>query len=196
VGDTGGRLLQGICSGSGLRRPRGSAVPRGPERVTVQLVHNVPGPSPNSPHTASTSRGGTLRLLATSGEGEGGRPSKDRGSPAFRVPVDFAVSSVPVCGRVTGPLAMAASILRHSSSANPHSHRQGLGCQRHVAGGEAGETTAPRFPSAHRRMMPSVWPSSPAVAARAGLATSPRPPERSRDTSRRSSPSPNPDRTH
>jgi hypothetical protein len=53
---------------------------------------------PNLGHTASTSRGGTFCQLATSGEREGGRPSNDRGSPAFCVPVQTAVSPTPNCG--------------------------------------------------------------------------------------------------
>ena len=116
MGDTGGCCLQGICSDRGLRRPRCSAVPRGPaasNRRTQASPHvsdffeqgrsnrRVPVRLPVSPECPPTCglvpaqfstyfqylSGWHIPPTRTPrGKAKAGGQSKDWGSPAFRVP--------------------------------------------------------------------------------------------------------------
>ena len=91
---------QGTPSQSGATRRHGSLSSKSPgeggQSGSLGLSRDLSDVrfilGPNSAHTASTSRGGTFRLLATHAKGKaGGR--QEAGSPAFRVPGRLAVSS-------------------------------------------------------------------------------------------------------
>jgi hypothetical protein len=121
-----------VVAGSAARKVQ--PYPEDPERVTVRLVQNVPdlrfSPSPIL-HILPVPLGVAHSAYShASGEREGGRPPR---SGASRFPRD------PAAHALSRPLANAASILRHPGFRPAPSAGQGPGCQRHVAGGEAGK---------------------------------------------------------
>ena len=153
MGDTGGCCLQGICSDRGLRRPRCSAVPRGPaasNRRTQASPHvsdffeqgrsnrRVPVRLPVSPECPPTCglvpaqfstyfqylSGWHIPPTRTPrGKAKAGGQSKDWGSPAFRVP-----GQVRSVSR-RGPRRQENPRLAGAGSANPGFYAESGNCR-------------------------------------------------------------------